>query len=58
MSHVKATRVTIPEFEIYSNPTIRISEVKQRRFNVIDRHGDRPFDETIVISANGKIGPT
>lgn len=30
-------RVTIPEFEIYSSPTIRISEVKSRRFNLIDR---------------------
>lgn len=32
-----AGRVTIPTFEIASNPTIRISDVKRRRFNIIDR---------------------
>ena len=32
-----AGRVFIPEFEIVSNPTIRISDVKRRRFNLIDR---------------------
>lgn len=36
-SRVFSDRVTVPEFEIMSNPTVRISEVKRRRFNVIDR---------------------
>lgn len=36
-SRVFGDRVTVPEFEIVSNPTVRISEVKRRRFNVIDR---------------------
>ena len=36
-SRVFGDRVTIPEFEIVSNPTVRIMEVKRRRFNVIDR---------------------
>lgn len=36
-SRVQGDRVTIPEFEIVSNPTVRISEVRRRRFNVIDR---------------------
>jgi len=36
-SRVFGDRVTIPEFEVYSNPTVRIAEVKRRRFNVIDR---------------------
>jgi hypothetical protein len=36
-SRVFGDRVTIPEFEIVSNPTVRIAEVKRRRFNVIDR---------------------
>jgi hypothetical protein len=36
-SRVFGDRVTIPEFELYSNPTVRIAEVKRRRFNVIDR---------------------
>lgn len=36
-SRVFGDRVVVPEFELFSNPTIRISEVKHRRFNVIDR---------------------
>lgn len=36
-SRVFGDRVTVPEFEIYANPTVRIMEVKRRRFNVIDR---------------------
>jgi hypothetical protein len=30
-------RVVVPTFEIFSNPSIKISDVKRRRFNVIDR---------------------
>lgn len=36
-SRVFGDRVTVPEFEIFANPTVRIAEVKRRRFNVIDR---------------------
>lgn len=36
-SRVFGDRVTVPEFEVVSNPTIRIAEVRKRRFNVIDR---------------------
>ena len=36
-SRVFGDRVVVPEFEIFANPTVRISEVKRRRFNVIDR---------------------
>ena len=36
-SRIFGERVTVPEFEIFSNPTVRIAEVKRRRFNVIDR---------------------
>lgn len=36
-SRVFGDRVTVPELELYSNPTVRIHEVKIRRFNVIDR---------------------
>lgn len=34
-------RVVVPTFEIYQNPTIRIDDVKQRRFNLIDRKTKR-----------------
>ena len=36
-SRVFGERVFVPEFTIMSNPTVRIEEVKRRRFNVIDR---------------------
>jgi hypothetical protein len=36
-SRVFGDRVTVPEFEVVANPTVRIHEVKRRRFNVIDR---------------------
>jgi len=36
-SRVFGERVVVPEFELYANPTVRIAEVKRRRFNVIDR---------------------
>jgi hypothetical protein len=36
-SRVFGERVLVPEFEVYANPTVRIAEVKRRRFNVIDR---------------------
>lgn len=36
-SQVRGDRVHVPEFEIVSNPVVRIREVKMRRFNVIDR---------------------
>ena len=36
-SRVFGDRVTVPEFEVVANPTVRIAEVKRRRFNVIDR---------------------
>jgi hypothetical protein len=36
-SRVFGDSITIPDLEIYSNPTVRIREVKSRRFNVIDR---------------------
>jgi hypothetical protein len=36
-SRVFGDRVSVPEFEVVSNPTVRIAEVKRRRFNVIDR---------------------
>lgn len=36
-SRIFGDRVVVPEFEIFANPTVRIAEVKRRRFNVIDR---------------------
>lgn len=36
-SRVFGDRFLVPEFTIASNPTVRIEEVRRRRFNVIDR---------------------
>jgi len=36
-SIVRGDRVSVPEFDIVSNPMVRIREVRQRRFNVIER---------------------
>jgi hypothetical protein len=36
-SRVFGDRLAVPLFELFSNPTVRISEVRRRRFNVIDR---------------------
>ncbi len=36
-SRVFGEVVTVPTWELYSNPTIRFSEVRRKRFNVIDR---------------------
>lgn len=36
-SRVFGDRVSVPDFTIVSNPTIKYQEVKRRRFNVIDR---------------------
>lgn len=36
-SRVFGDRVVVPTFELFSNPTVRISEVRRRRFNIIDR---------------------
>ncbi len=44
-SRIKGDRISVPEFEIVSNPTVRIYEVKRRRFNVIDRAQQRARQE-------------
>jgi len=44
-SRIKGDRISVPEFEVVSNPTVRIYEVKRRRFNVIDRAQQRARQE-------------
>lgn len=41
----KFGRVMMPTFEVVQNPTIRISDVKQRRFNLIDRAAQKAKQE-------------
>lgn len=39
---IQGTRVTVPQFEIASNPTINIGDVKKRHFYIIDRYKNIP----------------
>lgn len=52
---VRGRRVTVPQFEIYSNPTVKISDIKSRRFSMIDRY-TREVHGHVVIGSNKKIG--
>jgi len=50
-------RVTVPQFEIFSNPIIRMDEIKSRRFDLIDRHKtiqNKFIHNKIVINSDGK----
>jgi hypothetical protein len=53
-SRVFGERVTVPEFEVVSNPTVRIAEVRRRRFNVIDRAQQKARQE-IQAQEDGNI---
>lgn len=48
-SRVFGDRITVPEFELYSNPTVRIAEVKRRRFNVIERAVQKARQELMAL---------
>jgi uncharacterized protein (UPF0218 family) len=55
---VFAGRVTIPEFEVFSSPKIHISDIKTRRFNVIDSTTKQVIKfehETVVITNNNRV---
>lgn len=49
-SRVFGDRVVVPTFELFSNPTVRISEVRRRRFNVIDRAVQKARQEIRRVS--------
>lgn len=53
-SRVFGDRVVVPEFELFANPTVRISEVRRRRFNIIDRMIQKARQEIMAQEdANG-----
>jgi hypothetical protein len=52
---IRGKRVTIPTFELVSNPTVKISDVKSRRFNIIDRY-TREAHGQVIIRPNKRIG--
>jgi len=38
--YVEGEEVLVPTFEIAANPTVRLSEIKARRFYIVDRARD------------------
>jgi hypothetical protein len=44
-SRIQLDRITLPEFEVVANPTVRIRDVRSRRFNVIDRAQQKAAQE-------------
>lgn len=48
-SRVFGDRISVPDFGIVSNPTILYSEIKRRRFNVIDRAQQKARQEISAI---------
>lgn len=57
-----ARRVTIPQFQLCANPTIKISAVKSRRFNLIDRsvqklkHSMMAEEDSMIFEALDELG--
>ncbi len=53
-SRVFSERITVPEWEVVCNPTVRIHEVRRRRFNIIDRAVQKARQEIMAQEdANG-----
>ena len=50
-------RVTVPTFELASNPTINLNEIRQRRFNLIDHTPPPPAHPIIAAVLRKKLGP-
>ena len=46
---VEGDRIQVPTFEIVAYPTIRFSQVKERRFNVIDRAQQRAKSDIMAV---------
>lgn len=53
-SRVFGDRITVPTWDIVSNPTVKMSEARRRRFNVIDRAVQKARQEIMAQEdANG-----
>jgi Phage capsid family. len=46
---IEADRIQVPTFEIVSYPQVRFSQVKERRFNVIDRAQQRAKSDIMAV---------
>ncbi len=46
---IEGDRIQVPTFEIVSYPQVRFSQVKERRFNVIDRAQQRAKSDIMAV---------
>lgn len=46
---IEGDRITVPTFEIVSYPQVRFSQIKERRFNVIDRAQQRAKSDIMAV---------
>lgn len=54
---IYGTRVTVPEFEIFSAPTVRIADIKNRRFSLFDRFLEESVEYSVkVLSSSTERG--
>lgn len=49
---IEGDRIQVPTFEIVSYPQVRFSQVKERRFNIIDRAQQRAKADIIIKNNN------
>src|SRR5574339_352302 len=60
--YLRGQRVVVPQFEVFANPTIRIADVKSRRFNLIDRAVQKASvtimaqEDSMIFEALDKLG--
>nr|DAE79805.1 MAG TPA: major capsid protein [Caudoviricetes sp.] len=46
---IEGERIQVPTFEIVANPQVRFSQIKERRFNVIDRAQQRAKSDIMAV---------
>lgn len=46
---IEGERIQVPTFEIVANPQVRMSQVKERRFNIIDRAQQRAKSDIMAV---------
>ena len=46
---IEGERIQVPTFEIVANPQVRMSQIKERRFNIIDRAQQRAKSDIMAV---------
>lgn len=55
IDRIQGRRVQMPMFEIAANPTIRLGDIRSRRFGLGDRNPDHPFILALIRSQQNQI---